>query len=75
MTFVHGHPELASRPVGELSADLHLGRQCNDGDADLVPDTGLEGFVDVPRVTGGERTKDDEDLSGGVRGEVAVCLV
>ena len=75
MAFVHGHPELASRPVGELSADLHLGRQCNDGDPDLVPDARLEGFVDVAWVTSGERTEDYEDLSGGVRGEMAVCFV
>ena len=75
MTFVHGHPELTSGPITELSADFHLCRQGNDGDPDLVTDAGLEGFMDVAWVTGGERTKDDEDLSGGVRGEMAACLV
>jgi len=74
MTFVHRHPELTTRPVAELPADFHLGRQSDDGDPDFISDTGLEGFVNVTRVTGREGTKDDEDFPRGVRGEVAVCL-
>jgi len=75
MAFVHGHPELTSRPVAEFSADFHLGRQGNDGDPDLFPDARLEGFMDVSWVTCGERTEDNEDLSRGVSGEMAVWLV
>jgi len=74
MTFVHRHPELTPRPVAKLSADFHLGRQSDDGNTDFISDARLEGFVDVTRVTGREGTEDDEDLPGGVRGEVAVCL-
>ena len=75
MTFVHSHPELTSRPVTELSTYFHLGRQSNDGDPDFVSDAGFESFVNVPWVTGGEGTKDDEDLSGGVGWKVAACLI
>ena len=55
-------------------ADFHLGRKSDDGDSDFVSDAGLEGFVDIARVTGREKTKDDEDLSRWVHGEVAACL-
>ena len=74
MTFVHRHPELASSLVAEFSTDFHLCRQSYDRDPDFVSDAGLEGFVDVTWVTGRERTKDDEDLSRGMRGEVTACL-
>ena len=63
VAFVHRHAKLTSRPIAELSTDLHLGRQSDDGDSDFVSDAGLEGFVDISWVTGRERTKDDEDLS------------
>jgi len=74
MTFVHRHPELTSSLVAELSTDFHLRRQGDDRDSDFVADAGFEGFVDVTWVAGRERTKDDEYLPGGVRGEVAMCL-
>jgi len=74
MAFVHRHPELTSGLVAEFSTDFHLRRQGDDRDPDFVSDAGLEGFVDVTWIAGCERTKDDEDLSGGVRGEVATCL-
>ena len=74
MTFVHGHPKLTSGLVTELSANFHLSCQSNDRDPDFIPDAGFEGFVDVTWVTGRERTKDDENLPRGVRGEVAMCL-
>ena len=63
MTFVHRHSELTPRLVTEFSADLHLGRQSDDGDSDFVSDAGLEGFVNISWVTGRKRTEDDEDLS------------
>ena len=74
MTFVHRNPELTSSLVAEFSTDLHFCRQSDDRDPDFVSDAGFEGFVDVTWVAGRERTKDDEDLSGGVCGEVAACL-
>lgn len=74
MAFVHRHPELTSGLVAKLSTDFHLRRQGDDRDPDFVSDAGFEGFVDVTWVAGRERTKDDEDLSGGVCGEVAACL-
>ena len=73
MTFVHRHPELTSSLVAELSTNFHLCCQSDDRDPDFVSDAGLKGFVDVTWVAGRERTKDDEDLSRGVRGEVATC--
>lgn len=51
MTLVHRHPELTSRLFAEFSADFHLRREGNDRDPDSISDAGLEGFVDVPRVT------------------------
>lgn len=74
VAFVHRYPKLTSGPIAELSTDFHLGRQGNDGDPDFVTDAGLEGFMDVAWIAGGERTKDDEDLSGGVGGEVTACI-
>lgn len=74
MTFVHRHSELTSSLVAELSTDFHLCRQSNNRDPDFISDAGLEGFVDVTWITGCERTKDDEDLSRGVCGEVTACL-
>ena len=75
MTFIHRHPKLTSRPVTEFSTDFHFCCQGDDGDPYFVSDAGLEGLVDISRVAGGKRTKDDKYLSRGVRGEVAACLI
>jgi len=71
MSFVHRYPELSSGLLTEFSTYFHLCRKSDNRDPDFVSDTGLEGFVDVTRVTSRKRTKDDEDLSRGVRREVA----
>ena len=58
-------------PITQFATDFHFCREGDDGDADAVPDAGIEGFVDIARVAGGEGAEDDKDLAGGVGREMA----
>ena len=71
VALVEGDAELTACLVTELAADLHFGGECDDGDADFLAHAGVEGVVDVAGVACCEGAEDEEDLSGGVGGEVA----
>ena len=58
-------------PIAQFATYFHFCREGDDGDADAVPNAGVEGFVDIAWVASGEGAEDDEDLAGGVGREVA----
>jgi hypothetical protein len=40
--------------VAQFTTDFHLGCERDDGDADTIPGAGLERFVDITWIAGGE---------------------
>jgi len=52
--------------AAELSADSDLCGKADDPAADFVFDEGVDGFVDVTGVGGGEGREDYQDFAGAV---------
>lgn len=60
----------ASRRRTNVLADAHLGKQSDDIDSYPVANERVERVVNVARIARRERTKDDDDFSGRVSGQV-----
>ena len=60
--------------IAHVSAYLHLRRQGDHRYSNLVLHTGIDGVVNVSRVTGRQRAKDDENFARRMSGEVTATL-
>jgi len=70
VSFVEGDAKLATRLFAEVAADLHLRCKGDDRNADFGFDTGIERFMNVAGVTGGQGPKDNDYFTRGVGGQM-----
>lgn len=52
-----------ARSITQLTTNFHLCRKRNHRNANLILDTGFEGFVDVARIACGQRPEDDDNFA------------
>lgn len=66
VVLVHDDAVGAARALGQLAADVHLGRQSHHAAADVALAHALDGCVDVARIARGQAPQDDQHLPTGV---------
>lgn len=72
------NPAPSHRPtacfVTHIPTYLHFSRQGDHGYSNFVPHASIERVVNVSRITGRQRAKDDENFARRMSGEVTVAL-